>query len=71
MAGLISASHVAVYYWVKKLNGLIRICKPKVRRAIAVDETKLKVNGSHLFVWAAIDVNSGGVWLWMRAGNAQ
>jgi putative transposase len=29
-----------------------------VRRAIAVDETKLKVNGDHLFVWAAIDVDS-------------
>ena len=37
--GLIPASHVAVYYWVQKLKGLIRICKPKVRRAVAVDET--------------------------------
>ena len=59
--GLIPASHVAVYYWVEKLKGLIHSCRPKVRRAIAVDETELKVNGSHLFVWAAIDVGSGEV----------
>ena len=32
--------------------------KPKVRRNVAVDETKLKVNGQYLFVWAAIDVDS-------------
>jgi len=51
-AGLIPASHVAVYYWVKKLKGLIRIYKPKFRRVIAVDETKLKVDGRHLFIWA-------------------
>lgn len=56
--GLIPASHVAVYYWVRKLKGLIPACKPKVRRAVAVDETKLKVNGHHLFIWAAIDVDS-------------
>ena len=58
--GLIPASHVAVYYWVQKLRGLVQGCalKPKVRRSIAVDETKLKVNGDHLFAWAAIDVDS-------------
>jgi len=47
-SGLIPASHVAVYYWVQKLKGLVQDCvsKVKVRRAVAVDETKLKVNGS-------------------------
>ena len=29
-----------------------------MRRTLAVDETKLKVNGQYLFVWAAIDVDS-------------
>lgn len=60
VSGLISASHVAVYYWVQKLKGLVRndASRVKVRRAIAVDETKLKVNGQHLFIWAAIDVDS-------------
>jgi len=47
MSNLIPASHVAVYYWVQKLKGLVKDCvsKVKVRRAVAVDETKLKVNG--------------------------
>ena len=44
--------------WVHRFAGLPSLLKPKVRRAIAVDETKLKVNGQHLFVWAAIDVDS-------------
>ncbi len=59
-SGLISASHVAVYYWVQKLKGLVhdRASRVKVRRAVAVDETKLKVNGEQLFIWAAIDVDS-------------
>lgn len=34
------------------------LMEPKVGRAITADETKLKVNGRHLFVWAAIDVDS-------------
>jgi len=55
--GLIPASHVTVYYWVQKLRGLIHLCKPRVGRAVAVDEMMLKVKGQHLFVWAAIDVD--------------
>ncbi|MGQ9642080.1 MAG: DDE-type integrase/transposase/recombinase [Thermoproteota archaeon] len=58
VSGLVPASHVAVYYWVQKLKGLISSCEPRVRRAVAVDETKLKVDGEHLYVWAAIDVDS-------------
>ena len=46
-----SASHVAVYYWVQKLRGLIHSCRSKFRRVIAVDEIKLKLNGEYLFVW--------------------
>ena len=56
--GLIPASHVAVYYRVQKLKDLVQNLASKVRRAVAVDETKLKVNDHHLFVWAAVDVDS-------------
>ncbi len=48
--------HVAVHYWMHQLKRLVQLGEPKVRRAVAVDETK--VNGQHLFVWAAIDVDS-------------
>ena len=34
------------------------LLEPKVGRAITADETRLKVNGRHLFVWATIDVDS-------------
>ena len=54
----VPASREAVRQWVHRFAELPSMLKPKVRRAIAVDETKLKVNGSHLFVWAAIDVDS-------------
>ncbi len=36
VSGLIPASHVAVYYWVQKLKGVIGVCKPRVRRGLAV-----------------------------------
>jgi transposase-like protein len=29
-----------------------------VRRSVAIDETKQKVNGRQLFVWSAIDVDT-------------
>jgi hypothetical protein len=31
-SGLIPVSHVAVYYWVKVLNGIVQFCKPKLGR---------------------------------------
>jgi transposase-like protein len=56
--GLVPASHVAVHYWVRSLKSLTRMGGRRERRLVAVDETRLKVNGSRLFVWAAIDVDS-------------
>ena len=50
----------AVRQWVHRFAGLPSLLKPEVRRAIAVDETRLKVNGQYLFVWAAIDADSKG-----------
>ena len=56
--GLIPASHVAVHYWVRSLRRLMRVVKRRERRVVAVDETKLKLGGRQLYVWAAIDVDS-------------
>jgi len=56
--GLIEASHVAVHYWFHKLKGLICDEPPKVRRCVAVDESKLKEDGYQLFIWSAIDVDT-------------
>jgi len=57
-SGLIPVSHVVVHYWVKALKGPVQSYKPKIRRAIAVGETVLKLNGEPLYVWATIDVDS-------------
>ena len=44
--------------WVKKIERCIIAIKPqkKHRDTVAVDETKVKVNGIQLFVWNAIDI---------------
>jgi transposase-like protein len=35
--------------------------EPRHRRCIAFDETKLSVKGVHVYVWSAVDVDSGGL----------
>ena len=55
---LIGASHVSVYNWVHALRDVIRPVPRKKRRMVAIDETKLKIKGRQVFVWAAIDVDT-------------
>jgi transposase-like protein len=51
-------SKSAVHYLAKKVSE-IRIAKePRYRRCIAVDETKLRVKKSYVYVWFAVDMNS-------------
>jgi len=54
----VPASREAVRQWAHRFAALPSLTEPKARRCLAVDETKLKLNGKHLFVWAAIDVDS-------------
>ena len=56
--GIIQACYRSVHYWVQKFKEIGLGAKKKARRLIAIDETKLKVNGRQAFVWAAIDVES-------------
>jgi transposase-like protein len=51
-------SKSAVHYLAKKVSE-IRVAKePRYRRCIAVDETKLRVKKSYVYVWSAVDVDS-------------
>ena len=50
-------SHEAVGQWYGKAEALFQAEK-KRRRAIALDETKIKVRNRWIFVWAANDVDS-------------
>jgi putative transposase len=55
---LIEASHVSVHNWVHALKGLMSRVPRRERRVVAMDETKLKIHGRQVFVWAAIDVET-------------
>jgi transposase-like protein len=51
-------SKSAVHYLAKKVSE-IRVAKePRYGRCIAVDETKLRVKKSYVYVWSAVDVDS-------------
>jgi putative transposase len=55
---IIDASHVSIYNWVHALKDIISHVPRKERRIVAMDETKLKISGRQVFVWAAIDVET-------------
>ncbi|MGF3522784.1 MAG: DDE-type integrase/transposase/recombinase [Candidatus Bathyarchaeia archaeon] len=40
------------------MKGALPKLERKYRKCVAVDETKLKLNGRQLFVWAAVDVKT-------------
>jgi putative transposase len=51
-------SKSAVHYLAKRVSE-IRVSKePRYRSCIAVDETKLRVKKSYVYVWSAVDVDS-------------
>jgi transposase-like protein len=51
-------SKSAVHYLAKRVSE-IRVSKePRYRRCIAVDETKLRVKKSYVYIWSAVDVDS-------------
>lgn len=50
-------SHEAVRQWYERSRGLFSV-RVEHRRAVAVDETKINVQGKWMFVWAAIDIDT-------------
>ena len=51
------SSYEAVHYWYKQFSELFAI-SPKERRAIALDETKVKRCKKQVFLWTAVDADS-------------
>ena len=49
-------SHESVRKWYKRCKELFDIDR-KIRRAVAVDETKVKLENNQIYVWNAIDVD--------------
>jgi len=56
--GVIEASHVSVHRWVHALRGVVSRVPRRERKVVAIDETKLKIRGRQVFVWAAIDADT-------------
>jgi putative transposase len=56
--GLEPISKSAVHYLSKKVSSVKVAKEPRYRRCIAVDETKLRVKKSYVYVWSAVDVDS-------------
>jgi putative transposase len=50
-------SRSAVHYLAGKLSE-VRAAEPRYRRCVAVDETRLRVKKSYVYVWSAVDVDS-------------
>jgi transposase-like protein len=51
-------SRSAVQYLAKKVSSVKVAKETRYRRCIAVDETKLRIKKSHVYVWSAVDVDS-------------
>ena len=56
--GLEPISKSAVHFLAKKVSEIRVAREPRYRRCIAVDETKLRVKKSYVYVWSAVDVDS-------------
>jgi transposase-like protein len=51
-------SKSAVHYLAKRVSEISVAKEPRYRRCIAVDETKLCVKKSYVYIWSAVDVDS-------------
>jgi len=58
---LVDASHEAVRQWVLRLEGLMLRVGRRGRRAIALDETVVKVVGAKDWLWSPVDLGNGEV----------
>ena len=58
LRGLARFSHEAVRLWFHRLKKAFPKPERMRRRVVAVDETKLKLEGQQLYVWAAVDVKT-------------
>jgi len=65
-----SVSHESIRKWYARCRGIFSSQK-KERLYIAIDETKIKVRGREMFLWAAIDISSWEVIsVWVSQGRS-
>ena len=64
---LIDASHASVCRWVHAMKRVVSRVPVRERKVVAMDETKLKINGRQVFVWAAIDTEKALQAFWAES----
>ncbi len=70
LEGFQKRSHEAVREWYSRARDLFQV-EARQRRAIAVDETKIHVQGRWLYLWSVIDVDSWEVlYTWVSHGRS-
>ena len=63
-------SHESIRKWYHRVDTIFTVGKT-YREVIAVDETKVKINGKLFILWAAIDVQTYDVLgVWVTKGRA-
>ncbi len=65
MSEIENVSHESIRKWYRKAEKIFSI-KSQKRKAIAIDETKIKIYSKWYFLWAAIDIKNWeilGVWI--------
>jgi transposase-like protein len=70
LEGFVPRSHEAVRQWYERARHLFQV-ESRSRRAIAVDETKVKIQGRRMYVWAVIDVDTWEILAaWVSQGRS-
>jgi len=70
VSGFENVSHEAIRKWYHKTDTIFSVGKT-YRKTIAVDETKVKINGKLYILWAAIDVQTWEILgVWVTKGRA-
>jgi len=70
LGSFLARSHEAVRQWYERARELFHV-ERRPRRTIAVDETKIRVQGEWIYLWAAIDVDTWEILqTWVSQGRS-
>ena len=70
LTNFVARSHEAVRQWYERARELFHV-ERRPRRTIAVDETKIRVQGEWIYLWAAIDVDTWEILqTWVSQGRS-
>jgi len=71
MSYLQEISHESVRTYYHKIKEVIKSPEKRNRRLIAVDETKMKIENTQVFVWSTIDVDTKEcLAIWVSKGRS-